>query len=41
MKQVTIFCSASNKIDPKYNAAAREVVRALHALGYGVVSGGG
>lgn len=41
MKQVAIFCSASNKIDPKYNAAAREVVRALHALGYGVVSGGG
>ncbi len=41
MKQVTIYCSASNKIDPKYNAAARELVRALHALGYGVVSGGG
>ena len=41
MKQVVFFCSASNKIDPKYNAAAREVVRALHALGYGVVSGGG
>lgn len=41
MKKVTIYCSASNKIDPKYNAAARELVRALHALGYGVVSGGG
>ena len=41
MKQVAIYCSASNKIDPKYNAAARELVRALHALGYGVVSGGG
>ena len=41
MKQVTIFCSASNKIDPKYNAAARELVRALHALGYGIISGGG
>ena len=40
-KTVAIFCSASNKIDPKYNAAAREAVRALHALGYGVVSGGG
>ena len=41
MKQVTIYCSASNKIDPKYNAAARELVRALHALGYGIISGGG
>ena len=40
-KRVTIFCASSTKIDPKYNAAAREVVRALHALGYGVVSGGG
>ena len=41
MKKVVIFCSASNKIDPKYNAAARELGRALHALGYGIVSGGG
>ena len=41
MKQVVFFCSASSTIDPKYNAAAREAVRALHALGYGVVSGGG
>ena len=41
MKQVTVYCSASNKIDPKYNAAARDLVRALHALGYGIVSGGG
>ena len=40
-KRVAIFCASSTKIDPKYNAAAREVVRALHALGYGVVSGGG
>ena len=41
MKQVTIYCSSSSKIDPKYDAAARELVRALHALGYGIVSGGG
>ena len=41
MKQVTIYCSSSNKIDPKYNVAARELVRALHALGYGIISGGG
>ncbi len=40
-KQVVIYCSASSKIDPKYNHAARELVRALHALGYCVVSGGG
>ena len=41
MKQVAIYCAASNKIDPKYDAAARELVRALHALGYGIISGGG
>ena len=40
-KQAVVFCSASVTIDPKYNLAARELVRALHALGYSVVSGGG
>jgi len=40
-KRVCIFCAASVKIDEKYNQAAREVVRALHALNYTVVSGGG
>lgn len=40
-RQAVIFCSASSSIDPKYNQAARELVRALHALGYSVVSGGG
>ena len=40
-KKVAIFCAASTKVDEKYNAAAREVVRALHALNYTVVSGGG
>ena len=40
-KKVVIFCSASTKINPKYDATAREIVRALHALGYTVVSGGG
>lgn len=40
-KKVVIYCSASSNIDPKYNQAARELVRALHALGYSVVSGGG
>lgn len=40
-KKVCIFCASSVKIDEKYNDAAREVVRALHALNYSVVSGGG
>ena len=40
-RRVVIFCSASDNIDPKYNEAAREVVRALHALNCTVVSGGG
>ena len=40
-RQAVIFCSASSNIDPKYNEAARELVRALHALGFSVVSGGG
>ena len=40
-KQVVIFCASSNTIDPKYNEAARALVRGLHAKGYGIVSGGG
>jgi uncharacterized protein (TIGR00730 family) len=40
-KKVCIFCAASVKIDEKYNDAARELVRALHALNYTIVSGGG
>ena len=39
-KSVVVFCSASNDIDPKYNRAARDTVRALCDLGYGIVSGG-
>lgn len=34
------YCSASYSIDPKFNQAAREVVRAACSLGYTVVSGG-
>lgn len=41
MKKIAVFCSASEKIDPKYNEAAREMARGLHAKGYGLVSGGG
>lgn len=40
-RSVAIFCASSVAIDDKYNVAARETVRALHALGYTVVSGGG
>ncbi len=40
-RQVAIFCSASSTIDAKYNAAARELVRALHSKGYSIISGGG
>ena len=39
-RKAVVFCSASYDIDPKYNEAAREVVRALHAYGWTVVSGG-
>lgn len=40
-RQVVIFCASSNTIDPKYNEAARQLVRALHERGYDIVSGGG
>lgn len=40
-KQVVIFCASSKTIDPKYNEAARALVRGLHGLGYDIVSGGG
>lgn|SRR5574344_392555 len=39
-KRAVIFCSASYNIDPKYNQAAREIVRAACLLGYDIVSGG-
>lgn len=39
-KKAVIYCSASYTIDPKYNQAAREVVRAACLCGYGIVSGG-
>ena len=37
---VVFFCSASKDIDPKFNQAAREVIRAACSLGYTIVSGG-
>ena len=39
-RKAVVFCSANYGIDPKYNEAAREVVRALHAYGWDLVSGG-
>ena len=39
-RKAAVFCSASYGIDPKFNEAARDVVRALHAYGWTLVSGG-
>lgn len=39
-RKAVVYCSASFKIDPKYNQAAREYVRTACLLGYGIVSGG-
>ena len=39
-KRAVFFCSASSSIDPKYNQAAREAVRAACLCGYEIVSGG-
>ena len=39
-KRVVFFCSANKDIDPQYNQAARNVVRAACLAGYTIVSGG-
>lgn len=40
-RKVVIFCSSSQSgIDPKYDSAAKELVRALVERDYTVVSGG-
>lgn len=39
-KKAVFYCSASDKIDPKYNQAARDAVRAACLSGYDIVSGG-
>lgn len=39
-KRIVIYCSASYTIDPKFNEAARQMVRALCKKGYSFVSGG-
>ena len=38
-RKIVIFCSASSDIDPAYNVAAEEFVRAAVAKGYTIVSG--
>ena len=39
-RKAVVFCSAAGGLDPKYDKAAREAVRALHAYGWDLVSGG-
>lgn len=39
-RKAAFYCSASYTIDPKYNQAARDAVRAACLSGYGIVSGG-
>lgn len=39
-KEALFFCSANKDINPKYNQAAREIVRAACSRGYDIVSGG-
>lgn len=39
-RRIVFFCSASKNIDPMYNQAAREAIRAACSLGYTIVSGG-
>lgn len=39
-KKAVFYCSAVSDIDPKYNQAAREIVRAACLCGYDIVSGG-
>lgn len=39
-KKAVIYCSASYDINPEYNQAARQIVRAACLSGYDIVSGG-
>lgn len=40
MEKIAVFCSASFRIDEKYNVVAREFVRKAASRGYGIVTGG-
>lgn len=39
-KEALFFCSANRDINPKYNQAARAIVRVVSSKGYGIASGG-
>ena len=39
-KKIVFFCASSYSIDPKFNQAARDIVRAACLCGYTIVSGG-
>lgn len=39
-KKLVVFCSSSYDIDPVYNQAARDLIRAACLYGYDIVSGG-
>jgi len=41
MKLLCVYCASSDRIDPKYFAAAEQLGRELVAHGYGLVYGGG
>lgn len=41
MKSLCVYCASSDRLDPKYFAAAEEVGRALAARGWALVYGGG
>jgi uncharacterized protein (TIGR00730 family) len=41
MKLLCVYCSSSDRLDPKYAAAAEELGRELVARGWGLVYGGG
>ena len=40
-KLLCVYCSSSDRLDPKYSAAAEELGRELVARGWGLVYGGG
>ena len=40
-KLLCVYCSSSDRLDPKYAAAAAELGRAMVARGWGLVYGGG
>jgi cytokinin riboside 5'-monophosphate phosphoribohydrolase len=41
MKMLCVYCSSSDRVDPKYFAAAEEIAREMVRRGWGLVYGGG